>query len=169
MPYTTGRIISWFDELAPVATSRLREFLKVKNDKSVCFNWTCLRIQPRGYCFKDGMIPGAVMYFVEDKEIDFIRSVRGKIYHGYHLFGAENKADLQRLPGDKTFCKKFRRYSPYTQDRWFLDLVDIAVLDYLMSHIDAKHTALFLKGNRTAEFNVMIDFGHTFCRLVLFS
>ena len=57
MPYTTGRIISWFDELAPVATSRLKEFIKVQHDNSVCLHWKCFSIAPRNYCFEDERSP----------------------------------------------------------------------------------------------------------------
>lgn len=69
-------------------------------------------------------------------------------------------SDINRLPGDKRFCMKFRQDARYKEDAWFLDLVDIAILDYLMSHRDAKHTYLTdPESEMEPEFNVMIDFG----------
>ena len=43
-------------------------------------------------------------------------------------------------PGDKRFCRKFRQESPYNQDSWFLDILDISIIDYIMSHDDSRHT-----------------------------
>ena len=69
-------------------------------------------------------------------------------------------SDLRRLPGDKRYCQKFRHF-PYDRDVWFLDVVDIAVFDFLMSHMDSKHTYISEGKNFSEpEFNVMFDFGH---------
>ena len=65
-------------------------------------------------------------------------------------------SDMVRLPGDKEFCRKFRKEEKmYRKDRWFLDLVDIAVFDYLMSHHDSKHTMIYKRENDKPEFNVL--------------
>ena len=68
---------------------------------------------------------------------------------------------MERLPGDKRYCSHFRKIFPYNEDAWFLDIVDIAVIDFLMSHLDAKHTYVSdVARNNTPLFNVMFDFGH---------
>ena len=65
--------------------------------------------------------------------------------------------DLDRLPGDKTYCEKFRKIHPYQRDSWFLDIIDTEVMDFLMSHMDARHN--YVSGLNGKKFNVMIDFG----------
>ena len=68
--------------------------------------------------------------------------------------------DLKRLPGDKTYCNKFRKDAPYGEDTWFLDIVDLAVFDYMMSHLDEKHAYYRPLKEEKPLFNVMFDFGH---------
>ena len=60
------------------------------SDGSVCFTWKCLYEERKQYCLQDGQIPGAVIYFLKDSEIEnFI--VDGHYYHGFHRFGVKNK------------------------------------------------------------------------------
>ena len=42
---------------------------------------------------------------------------------------------------------------------WFFDIIDIAVMDFMMSHSDTKHT--YMKDLRTGEIqsNLMFDYG----------
>ena len=68
--------------------------------------------------------------------------------------------DLRRLPGDKTYCNKVRKYAPYNEDTWFLDLVDLGVFDFMMSHMDEKHAYYRPLKEEKPLFNVMFDFGH---------
>ena len=34
MPFVSGRVLSWSDDLKPVATAELKEFVEVENGKS---------------------------------------------------------------------------------------------------------------------------------------
>ena len=74
-----------------------------------------------------------------------------------YSFSAVLFRDLDRPSGDKTYCDRFRKINSYNEDSWFLDVVDIAVMDFLMSHMDARHTYIRLSSG--ARFNVMFDFG----------
>ena len=60
------------------------------SDGSVCFAWKCLHEERQKYCFRDGKIPGAVIYFLEDSVIK-IFLVDGRYYHGFHRLGVKNK------------------------------------------------------------------------------
>ena len=48
--------------------------------------------------------------------------------------------NLERSPGDKRFCRQFRQKKPYNDDSWFLDIIDISIIDFIMSHDDSRHT-----------------------------
>ena len=62
------------------------------SDRSVCFTWECMRTDRKRYCFANGTIPGAMIYFVEDKYIMHFRA-HGKRtrYHEYYQWGVKNK------------------------------------------------------------------------------
>ena len=55
MPYTTGRILSWYDDIEPVASPQLREFVHIQAGILICY--TCARkmdyldLQIRGYIY----------------------------------------------------------------------------------------------------------------------
>ena len=58
------------------------------------------------------------------------------------------------------YCKKFRIDAPYNKDHWFLDIIDMAVFDYIMTNLDDKHYYYRSLKDEKPLFNVMIDFGH---------
>ena len=61
------------------------------------------------------------------------------------------------LPGDDTFCKWFRTTGSYMEDGRFVAILDMAVMDYIMSSSDSKDTYIINKKNE--KVNVFIDFG----------
>ena len=79
-----------------------------------------------------------------------------------------NFSDLKRLPGDKEYCEEFRTKFPYEDDDWFIDIIDIAVFDFLLSHSDAKH--VYVKDLQTDQvlFNLMFDFGRAWVYLLVY-
>ena len=44
MPYTTGRILSWYDDIEPVASPQLREFVHIEAGILICFAYANVHI-----------------------------------------------------------------------------------------------------------------------------
>ena len=61
------------------------------------------------------------------------------------------------LPGDDTFCKWFRTTGSYMEDGRFVAILDMAVMDYIMSSSDSKDT--YIINEKNEKVNVFIDFG----------
>ena len=61
------------------------------------------------------------------------------------------------LPGNDSFCKWFRTTGSYKEDGRFVAILDIAVMNYIMSSSDSKDTYIINEKNETV--NVFIDQG----------
>ena len=61
------------------------------------------------------------------------------------------------LPGDDSFCKWFRTRGSYKKDGRFVAILDMAVMNYIMSSSDSKDTYIINDKNKTV--NVFIDLG----------
>ena len=73
----------------------------------------------------------------------------------YYIFLLSN---LYRLPGENAYCLEFRNRTFYEDNQWFLDIVDIAVFDFIMSNMDSKHTFYQPYKETRPLFNIMLDF-----------
>ena len=61
------------------------------------------------------------------------------------------------LPGNDSYCRRFRNTSDYYKDERFVNILDIAVLDYLISSRDSKDTYIINKNKEMV--NIFIDRG----------
>ena len=61
------------------------------------------------------------------------------------------------LPGDSTFCRWFRTTNDYYKDKRFVNILDIAVLDYLMLSYDSKDN--YIINDKNVTVNIFIDRG----------
>ena len=168
MPFTTGRHISWWEEIVPVATSALIQGYRNASydSRTVCSEiWCSQEIKRHRFCFQDGIVSGAMIYFIRsdfnvftDNKSEFykykIGLLRGEPHH-------DLARELDRPPGYDTYCKIFPNHSIYRQDRYFAAVTDISVMDYLMSHSDSRHT--YINTSNGEVRHVMNDFGRAFC------
>ncbi|KAK3575705.1 hypothetical protein CHS0354_006573 [Potamilus streckersoni] len=163
MPLTTGRKVIWSIDIAPVASQDLLDSVNITEDGDVCFEWTCLhKTFSTRFCFDNGEILGSLVYWLERPVKTFKSKHHNSYYHDYHPY-SPNKIFRSKLPGDQSFCKEFRDKPPYTDDKWFLHVIDMAVVDYFMNNFDQKHT--YIAGDDGQPYaNIMLDFGHSFCQ-----
>ena len=63
---------------------------------------------------------------------------------------------MLKLPGDDSYCKKFRQMDPFKSPRDFGDILDITVISYITNHRDQKIT--FLKSG-SSFMHIMFDYG----------
>ena len=61
------------------------------------------------------------------------------------------------LPGDDSFCKWFRTTGSYKKDGRFVAILDMAVMNYIMSSSDSKDT--YIINEKNEKVNVFIDLG----------
>ncbi|KAK3595921.1 hypothetical protein CHS0354_032428 [Potamilus streckersoni] len=162
MPIAVGRKLSWYRDIAPVASNTLLESVNQTSAGDLCFYWQCPKLENMSYfCFNKGVVYGSAQYWV-NRGIETFYNKNRWPYHDFHFF-SDTKEFFHYLQGDDRYCKKFRSEPPYTEDRWFLHIIDMAVLDYLTNNLDQRHT--YLVDNSSQPFaNVMIDFGQAFCR-----
>ena len=64
---------------------------------------------------------------------------------------------LPCLPGDDTYCKWFRNTSDYLRADRFVNILDTAVMDYLLLSYDSKDN--YIVNEKKQKVNVMIDRG----------
>ena len=61
------------------------------------------------------------------------------------------------LPGNDSFCQWFRTTGSYKEDGRFVAILDIAVMNYIMSSSDSKDT--YIINEKNEKVNVFIDQG----------
>ena len=91
------------------------------------------------------------MCFAQVIKSGFLRTKRILCFHFFFRF--------KSLPlGDDTFCKRFRTtHEDYQLDRRFVNILDIAVLDYMMLSYESRDNYIINKKNERV--NVFIDRG----------
>ncbi|KAK3595919.1 hypothetical protein CHS0354_032426 [Potamilus streckersoni] len=163
MPITTGRQISWFEEIYPVATQDIKSRMKVKNNTDVCFHWKCPYVEGISeFCFRRGIIQGsATVWLNKTVNIFYAYNSTDYQYHDFHYY-SRRAIFMQYLQGDNRYCSVFRSIPPYTEDRMFYHVIDMAVIDYMLNNVDQRHTYIIGDDGKTIV-NIMIDFGQSLC------
>ncbi|KAK3580858.1 hypothetical protein CHS0354_032919 [Potamilus streckersoni] len=87
MPYTTGRRVSWDQEIAPVATEALRKSVTIREDGDICIVWSCYLEDESTYCFEKGVIYGAVIYWIGNRSVVQRTAEKASWHHEYHAMG----------------------------------------------------------------------------------
>ena len=59
--------------------------------------------------------------------------------------------------GDDSFCKWFRTTNSYKKDGRFVNILDMAVMNYIMASSDSKDT--YFVNDKKKKVNVFIDLG----------
>ncbi|KAL3872517.1 hypothetical protein ACJMK2_035741 [Sinanodonta woodiana] len=163
MPYTTGRRVSWDQEIAPVATEVLKKSVTVREDGDICIVWTCYLEYESRYCFEKGIIYGALVYWIGNKTVVQRVADKASWHHEYHAMGDFLANFSSILPGNRTYCDQFRKREPYSDMVSFGYILDMAAIDFLMLNYDGgKHTYIANR-NDTIRLNILIDYGLSFC------
>ncbi|KAK3605621.1 hypothetical protein CHS0354_027288 [Potamilus streckersoni] len=160
MPYATGRRVSWNQEIASVATEALRKSVTAQDDGDVCIKWRCYLKRSARYCFQKGVIYGAVVYWISIGTVRIRGNTKGSWHNDFHAMGGYLESFSPILPGNRTFCDRFRETEPYKSDTSsFGHILDMAALDFLLMNYDGgKHTYIANR-NKTVYLNILIDYG----------
>ena len=77
--------------------------------------------------------------------------------HHYYLLVMFLQRFMLNLPGDDSFCKKFRRRKLYRPEYMYRHVLDSAIISYITNHRDQK---MFVKQTvPTIYLPIMFDFG----------
>ncbi|KAK3580852.1 hypothetical protein CHS0354_032912 [Potamilus streckersoni] len=164
MPYATGRRLSWANEIEPVATDALLNATIVLEDGDVCVKWACYQMRPKTYCFKKGVIEGAIIYWLDNRLVRERYQSKGTAHHEFHVRGRRLDEFQTLMPGEKDFCQEFRQIRTYRKDNTFGHVLDMAVVDYIMLNYDTKHTYIANNCSKAAiNLNIIVDYGLSFC------
>lgn len=124
---------------------------------NVCFYGECSYYcsTEHALCGKPDQLEGSMAALLPDKALAKRRSWRSPWRRSYHK---SKKAEWEL---DPNYCTKVRRTPPYDSGHRLLDLIDMAVLDFLMGNMDRHHYETFEKfGNDT--FLLHLDNGRGF-------
>jgi len=154
-----GRVLNITSELYALATGDLLKTFFVSPDNNLCFHGKCSYYCDTSHaiCGAPDELEGSLAVFLPGKEAAPRKVWRHPWRRSYHK---RRKAQWQL---DDNYCSLVREVPPYSHGRRLLDLVDMAVLDFLMGNMDRHHYETFKTfGNATAP--IHLDHGRAFGR-----
>ncbi|XP_055300427.1 extracellular serine/threonine protein CG31145-like isoform X2 [Sitodiplosis mosellana] len=157
----TGRILNMTSEVYDRSEKKLRNtfFTSLQPYSNKCFYGTCRRYCDiyHPVCGVNGMLEASVIAYFPDYlgiRNDRIKHPWRKAYNPY------SKAIWEL---DPKYCKKVKTQPPYNKGRRLLDLIDMAIFDFLSGNMDRHHYETFtIFGENT--FTIHYDNGRGFGR-----
>uniref|UniRef100_A0A8C2YCB9 Extracellular serine/threonine protein kinase FAM20C-like n=1 Tax=Coturnix japonica TaxID=93934 RepID=A0A8C2YCB9_COTJA len=158
IPPVSGRLVNITKEIRDITTDKkLAKTFFISPAGNVCFYGECSYYcsTEHALCGKPDQLEGSMAALLPDKALAKRRSWRSPWRRSYHK---SKKAEWEM---DPNYCTKVRRTPPYDSGHRLLDLIDMAVLDFLMGNMDRHHYETFEKfGNDT--FLLHLDNGRGF-------
>ncbi|XP_029364623.1 extracellular serine/threonine protein kinase FAM20C-like [Echeneis naucrates] len=160
IPPVVGRLINVTSEIREITTDhRLSRTFFTSPVGNICFYGQC-----ESYCSTEHPVCGqphalevSLAVMLPDLSLAPRRSWRSPWRRSY------SRTKLARWQKDPAYCNKVKQTPPYNHGTRLLDLIDMAVLDFLMSNMDRHHYETFEKfGNET--FLLHLDNGRAFGR-----
>ncbi|OXB77527.1 UNVERIFIED_CONTAM: hypothetical protein H355_015819, partial [Colinus virginianus] len=158
IPPVSGRLVNITKEIRDITTDKkLAKTFFISPAGNVCFYGECSYYcsTEHALCGKPDQLEGSMAVLLPDKALAKRRSWRSPWRRSYHK---SKKAEWEL---DPNYCVQVRRTPPYDSGHRLLDLIDMAVLDFLMGNMDRHHYETFEKfGNDT--FLLHLDNGRGF-------
>ena len=155
----TGRILNMTTELYALVEGELLKTFFISPSNNLCFHGKCSYYCDTAHaiCGNPDMLEGSFAAFLPDKEIAPRKVWRHPWRRSYHK---RRKAQWEQ---DADYCSIVREIEPYDHGRRLLDIMDMAVFDFLMGNMDRHHYETFKAfGNNT--FPLHLDHGRGFGR-----
>ncbi|KAE8748471.1 hypothetical protein FOCC_FOCC004766 [Frankliniella occidentalis] len=153
----TGRTLNMTTELYQLADGELLKTFFVSPSSNLCFHGKCSYYCDTAHaiCGSPDTLEGSFAAFLPPKEMATRKVWRHPWRRSYHK---RKKAQWEM---DQDYCSLVKDIPPYDSGRRLLDLMDMAVFDFLMGNMDRHHYETFrLFGNET--FPVHLDHGRGF-------
>ena len=155
----TGRTLNLTTEIYQIADGELLKTFFVSPAGNICFHGKCSYYCDTAHaiCGNPDTLEGSFAAFLPDKSIAARKAWRHPWRRSYHK---RKKAQWEH---DDDYCSLVKEIPPYDDGRRLLDLMDMAVLDFLMGNMDRHHYETFkIFGNNT--FPLHLDHGRGFGR-----
>uniref|UniRef100_A0A8C8AXC6 FAM20 C-terminal domain-containing protein n=1 Tax=Otus sunia TaxID=257818 RepID=A0A8C8AXC6_9STRI len=158
IPPVSGRLVNITKEIRDITTDKkLAKTFFISPAGNVCFYGECSYYcsTEHALCGKPDRLEGSMATLLPDKTLAKRRSWRSPWRRSYHK---SKKAEWELNPN---YCAQVRQTPPYNRGHRLLDLIDMAILDFLMGNMDRHHYETFEKfGNDT--FLLHLDNGRGF-------
>ncbi|XP_076292908.1 extracellular serine/threonine protein CG31145 [Lasioglossum baleicum] len=153
----TGRTLNLTTEIYQIADGELLKTFFVSPAGNICFHGKCSYYCDTAHaiCGNPDTLEGSFAAFLPDKSFAARKAWRHPWRRSYHK---RKKAQWEH---DSDYCSLVKEIPPYDEGRRLLDLMDMAVLDFLMGNMDRHHYETFkIFGNNT--FPLHLDHGRGF-------
>ncbi|XP_071278992.1 extracellular serine/threonine protein kinase FAM20C-like isoform X3 [Agelaius tricolor] len=158
IPPVSGRLVNITKEIRDITTDKkLAKTFFISPAGNVCFYGECSYYcsTEHALCGKPDRLEGSMAALLPDKTLAKRHSWRSPWRRSYHK---SKKAEWELNPN---YCAQVRETPPYDRGHRLLDLIDMAILDFLMGNMDRHHYETFEKfGNDT--FLLHLDNGRGF-------
>ncbi|CAL4060549.1 unnamed protein product, partial [Meganyctiphanes norvegica] len=152
-----GRTLNITRELYALAQGDLLKTFFISPDNNLCFHGKCSYYCDTAHaiCGAPDLLEGSFAVFLPGKEAAPRKVWRHPWRRSYHK---RRKAQWEL---DDDYCELVKDVHPYNEGRRLLDLIDMAVLDFLMGNMDRHHYETFkMFGNNSAP--IHLDHGRGF-------
>lgn len=156
-PPVVGRILNMTSEIYALSEYELIKTFFISPANNLCFHGRCGYYCDTGHavCGHPDMLEGSFAAFLPPKTLAARKAWRHPWRRSYHK---RRKASWE-LNND--YCKNVIKSPPYDEGRRMADLMDMAVLDFLIGNMDRHHYETFkIFGNNT--FTLHLDHGRGF-------
>ncbi|XP_023287525.1 extracellular serine/threonine protein CG31145 [Orussus abietinus] len=156
---TTGRVLNMTTEIYRIADGELLKTFFVSPVGNLCFHGKCSYYCDTAHaiCGSPDNLEGSFAAFLPGKELGRRKVWRHPWRRSYHK---RRKAQWEQ---DSDYCSLVKEIPPYDEGRRLLDLMDMAVFDFLTGNMDRHHYETFtIFGNDT--FTLHLDHGRGFGR-----
>lgn len=153
----TGRTLNVTTEIYQIADGELLKTFFVSPAGNLCFHGKCSYYCDTAHavCGSPDTLEGSFAAFLPDKSFASRKAWRHPWRRSYHK---RKKAQWEH---DSDYCTLVREIPPYDEGRRLLDLMDMAVFDFLTGNMDRHHYETFkIFGNDT--FTLHLDHGRGF-------
>uniref|UniRef100_A0A8D9F1Y7 Extracellular serine/threonine protein CG31145 n=1 Tax=Cacopsylla melanoneura TaxID=428564 RepID=A0A8D9F1Y7_9HEMI len=155
----TGRQVNITSDIYPLVDGELLKTFFVSPGNNICFHGKCSYYCDTSHavCGNPDMLEGSYAAFLPEKSVAERKVWRHPWRRSYHK---RRKAQWEH---DADYCDIVREIPPYNQGRRLLDLMDMAVLDFLIGNMDRHHYETF-KAFDNETFPIHLDHGRGFGR-----
>ncbi|XP_056615796.1 extracellular serine/threonine protein kinase FAM20C-like [Triplophysa dalaica] len=160
IPPVVGRLVNIIKEIKDITTDhKLVKTFYTSPAGNWCFHGQCSYYcsPEHAICGRPHMIEGSMAAMLPDLSLATRRSWRSPWKRSY------SRSKLAMWETDSNYCDSVKTTPPYDQGTRLVDLIDMSILDFLMSNMDRHHYETFEKfGNDT--FLIHLDNGRAFGR-----
>merc|ERR1719232_552809 len=153
----TGRHINITTDIYELAEADLLKTFFISPAGNLCFHGKCSYYCDTSHaiCGNPDMLEGSFAAFLPAKSVAPRKTWRHPWRRSYH------KRRKAKWENDPDYCEVVKDVQPYNHGRRLLDVMDLAIFDFLMGNMDRHHYETFkLFGNDT--YPIHLDHGRAF-------